>query len=693
MPYTATTKSIKELREDVHNEFVEGEYSRMAISEAILKAQADISKLFGTAQKEIIGLRKELTVAAPEVVRLGGSFKDVIDLQKGVSEGLQTNTILFGDTTAQLFAAGKVFGKIPVEMGKAVVDFEKIGISADVLGDKLNIAANQARRIGVNTAAVYTQISQNLDKLNQYGFQNGIEGLTRMATKSAALRIDMREMAYFAEKVYTPEGAIETVAALQRMGAAVGDLADPFKLMYMAQEDMEGLLNSISKMSDKFAYFDEQSKEFKIFPNAKRDLREISMALGINQDTINTIIMGQAKLQKMGGEIRLQNITEEDRLLISSLATMDKTTGKYQVKVEGGQQKMVSELNSKDLEFLQRQPKTMEDIAREQLTAQETLVALFTSQGMTLRSLELGGKLPDQYAELLKAGANTLSDFTKITTSPKGIRSGIDNTDFILSEMASLFKQVVGNTISQSEVTDKIKNLVTGQEKLFQDLLTKINAFEFQTQFNSYVSSSNNLVNTIAEAAVTFNDFVKETNEVLIKPLKKQLEDLNNIRDSKDLEKFTDQFKPNKTAYNNNQSDPQIFLSAFTDKEKPQNLSTTLTSNNIEQRNTQLFSGTQNTINQNQNNPVLSTISYLANIERKTPEVGTRPTDINVNNKNEVNGQIALVLSYNGNEIKIDDMTVNQIIKNPEFISYVKGQINDSKPKSQFDALPNYAQT
>lgn len=723
--FTAT--AIKNLQKKLSQEFLTGVYSFNTISEALLKAQADLAKSFGSTQKEIFGLRREITVAAPEVVRLGGTLKDVTDLQEGVADGLGTNTILLGETTAQLFAAGKVFEKSTTEMGKAVGDFEKIGISASVLGDKLNIAANQARRIGANTSAVYAQIAQNLDNLNKFGFQNGIEGLTRMAAKSTALRIEMREMAYFAEKVYTPEGAIETVAALQRMGAAVGDLADPFKLMYMAQEDMEGLLNSVTKMTDKFAYFDEQSKEFKIFPNAKRDLREISMALGVSQESINNIIMGQAKLQKMGGEIRLQNITEEDRLLISSLATMDKTTGKYQVKVEG-QTKMVSELNSKDLEALKREPKTLEDIAREQLTAQQKLVALFSSGLMGVRSLELGGKFPDQFAQALDAAVSANSDAVKIITNPKAIRGGIENTDLVLSQVVNLLSRI--GTLSANQAGNEIKKIFTQQETLFNNLLGKMEKFDFDKQFKSYVTSNNTIVNNLELGAQKFNSLMNDLHTDVIKPLKDEVEKVKQKQTIEDLKNTLPIFEP--TSQQNGQQtgqqtgissnlinfvstvtdkenqqnlittlaamkggvqNQQNLASAFPDKENSQNLSTYLTSNNIEQRNTQLFSGTQNTINQNQNNPVLSTISYLANIERRTPEVATRPTDINVNNKNEVNGQIALVLSYNGNEIKIDDMTVNQIIKNPEFISYVKGQINDSKPKSQFDALPNYAQS
>jgi hypothetical protein len=51
--------------------------------------------------------------------------------------------------------------------------------------------------------------------------------------------------------------------------------------MYLASEDTEELQNQVVKMTQKFTYFDEKTKEFKVFPNAKRDLREIEKATGI----------------------------------------------------------------------------------------------------------------------------------------------------------------------------------------------------------------------------------------------------------------------------------------------------------------------------------------------------------------------------------------------------------------------------
>ena len=54
------------------------------------------------------------------------------------------------------------------------------------------------------------------------------------------------------------------VSAFQRLGVAAGDLADPFRLMYLASEDTAELQNQVVKMTEKFTYFDETTKEFNL---------------------------------------------------------------------------------------------------------------------------------------------------------------------------------------------------------------------------------------------------------------------------------------------------------------------------------------------------------------------------------------------------------------------------------------------
>ena len=65
-------------------------------------------------------------------------------------------------------------------------------------------------------------VSRNLDKVNQYGFKNGIEGLAEMSRISKIFRMDMESTFTVASKVMDPEGAVEMSSRLQALGGAFG---------------------------------------------------------------------------------------------------------------------------------------------------------------------------------------------------------------------------------------------------------------------------------------------------------------------------------------------------------------------------------------------------------------------------------------------------------------------------------------
>lgn len=189
----------------------------------VVSYNTQLAGSFGRTQAAVIGLRKEFVSAVPAIAALGGKSQDVFNIIKGTSESLKTNRILLSETTTDLFTAGKALGVSSESMGAVVLDFENAGIQTGLIRDRMQQTANIARVVAANSNAVFSQVQQNLGALNKYGFKDGVEGLSRMAAKAVSLRTDMFEIFNFAEKVFSPEGAIEAVAGFQRMGVAVGD--------------------------------------------------------------------------------------------------------------------------------------------------------------------------------------------------------------------------------------------------------------------------------------------------------------------------------------------------------------------------------------------------------------------------------------------------------------------------------------
>lgn len=339
---------------------------------------AKVAGVMGQTQMAIRGLREETAIALPSVVGLGGSLTDVQNIQLGVTKALNTNIILLGEQASDLFVASKAVGVASENVGEMAASFENAGISTGLIRDNIQASVDVARRVGVNTSAVFNLVQDNLSRLNEFGFQNGAEGLARMAATSAGLRLNMRDVFNFAERVFDPEGAINAVAAFQRLGVAAGDLADPFRLMYLASEDVGELNRQVINMTEQFTYFDETTKEFKVFPNAKRDLREIAKETGIAYEELIKMSFGQQKLNMITKDFRIAGIDEDSKQFVANVAQFSKEKGGFTVKI-GKDEKLISEIDSKDLEEIKKmtkEPVTLEEIARAQLTETQLSTAL-----------------------------------------------------------------------------------------------------------------------------------------------------------------------------------------------------------------------------------------------------------------------------------------------------------------------------
>ena len=232
---------------------------------------SEVVGILGQSRNYAEGIRQSLADAVPELATIAKDGKDfeaaleaAANAQKEITKSLQTNLLLTSRQMIDIATVSQAYSISSQELGQFVERFVTAGQSINNFPDALEKSANYARSMGVNVDATMEYISKNLERMNEFGFKDGVEGLGRMAARMAAMRIDMNQVYNFADKVFDPENAISMVAGFQRMGVAVGDLADPFRLMYLASEDVEELEKQIGKSVEKFSIFDEKTKTFKI---------------------------------------------------------------------------------------------------------------------------------------------------------------------------------------------------------------------------------------------------------------------------------------------------------------------------------------------------------------------------------------------------------------------------------------------
>ena len=478
----------------------------LELDQTISDSTAKLAGTFGTTQKAVQNLRQEFAIASPRVVELGGKFKDVELIQQDIAKELGTNTITLGETVGDLFAGAQALGITTDKVGDVVKSFADAGIEVVNIKENFQETVDISRRVGVNAGAVFSNVQANLGKLNEYGFQNGAAGLSKMAAQAAGLRINMESVFKFAENVFDPEKAVDMVSAFQRMGVAAGDLADPFRLMYLASEDVGELQNQVVQMTQKFTYFDEKSKEFKVFPNAKRDLRELSQQMGISYDDLVKMSIGQQKLNMLSKEFKMPGVSEETKQLVANMAKMNKE-GKYEVMVEG-QAKLVSELNEDDIKSLEQGPATLEEIAKAQLTNSELTNATLLGIATQLGAAPAGARALGDLDQQLRAVTSAVGDETKNIFG--NTRAGIENINKNVEKSYDTIQKLLLGEGGLESVTKLLGDAGTDVVDGFKKIGDKLNQTNFSESISKYISDNNRLFDTTKETITKIGSLFKE---------------------------------------------------------------------------------------------------------------------------------------------------------------------------------------
>ena len=334
------------------------------------KAANEMTRAFAGSRARVGEMMTAVSEAAPRMQRLGASFQETTTAMLDIAEATKKQTLASSDSVAKLYATTKVIG---VDIKSIVNDFTDVGIQFGVIGGELEKSVSTVSDLGLNTQAIMSQVVSNASKLNQFNFEGGVQGLTKMAARAAMLRSDMRETFQFAEEVMDPENAIKMASTFQRLGVSVGNLADPFALMNASINDPGALQDSIAKAAQAYTTFDEKTKTFKINPQGMLTLRQMAKETGMSYDNLSKMGLAAAELDKRLSQISpsLKFNDESDKQFLSNLSEMD-ASGEYVVKIRDASgadaTKKLSEVTQQEFDNLIKEqkeaPKTMEDIAR-----------------------------------------------------------------------------------------------------------------------------------------------------------------------------------------------------------------------------------------------------------------------------------------------------------------------------------------
>ena len=511
-------------------------------------------KQFGVGQEMAQALRATMADAVSNVRALGGDIKDVYKTQEDAAKALQRNVILAADVNKDLFATSQVTGKGVEDL---VGKFKDVGYGTGQIAKEMKNVVDIAAQSGVNARDVSDKVLSNMDALNKYNFEGGVSGLAKMAAQASMLRIDMKTTLGFAERVFDPEGAIEMAAAMQRLGVSQSSLLDPLKLMDLAQNDPAELQNQLAEMSKQFVQLGEDGN-FEIMPGAKRQLRELEKELKLPAGELSKMALASAELDDKMSKIRfpdLPELDEDKQKMIANMAEMG-AGGKYEVQVEDENGKMmtkaIEDLTKEDVAYLEKvantAPKTMEDLAKGQLTALESIQADIKSiadkSGLAIARTKTTGKVLDTSRQISTGVKKTLSPKQLDT---KNLASSIDDgIDRNLDILKRLSEGEITKTQAASELKENLSKLSTFIDETFRTSISNAGV-ELDKIFKN-----NPVLNQMTQVATGdlrgINKIKKTTSDADPENLKR---DISNVRN-------TSTNQGNSTSTTNTQSDKPI---------------------------------------------------------------------------------------------------------------------------------------
>ena len=393
-----------------------------------------------------------ITLASGQLEGFNLTANDIMETLATTMETVGRQLSIPPDILADMTKIDSLFGEVSADF---VANFDKIGSGAFAATDAIKDTVLVAQNMGLTVSTLLPDVAKNIDKINTYGFKNGVAGLTQMVAQGQRLGLSMDSVLKVSDKAFSPEGAIDMAAQLQMIGGGAGKLLAPFQLMYMAQNDVEGLQEAIVKSTESAVTFNEQTGEFGIPPAERMRLQKTAEAMGISYEELAETAVRNAKRTQALAQFDVGgNIDERTQELIAGMAEVG-PGGKMSITVEDekgqAQTILLEELNDKMasnpklLEKIQdqanRDSMSIEDVQKQQLTVNEAMEAHTASINNILIKAAadgaFGGQARDFAAALKDIDFNATEIANKIVGGaaaasstlggPEGVAQGLEN--------------------------------------------------------------------------------------------------------------------------------------------------------------------------------------------------------------------------------------------------------------------------
>ena len=419
-----------------------------------VKLRNEVNAKLGMAGQLSRDYRDNLFEASPAVAGMGYSFEELATTTMQVSQDMGNMAMVGADVFEKGAVTSRAFIGNLQDLPQYLNNFNEIGIGAGDALEQINEAGKSSMVLGLNSRKVVSEVNANLSKINQYGFQNGVQGLTKMVQQSVQFKFNMQNTFDLAEKLFDPDQAIDLTANLQAIGGAIGDFNDPLKMMYNATNDVGGIQDAIIGAAGSLATYNQEQGRFEITGVNLRKAKAMAEQFGMTMEELSKTSIKASERQSAATALMSKGfaLDEKEKEFITNISRME--GGKMVIDVssiskefKGAQRIALEDLTKDQKDVLIANQKAFEEMSTEQIAKEQ-----FTqTQNMALNVAEILGILRVRFArEARIAGA-------AIDAETKGVSDYLSKTAKEMSESSK-----TGAKNANIDVIDKTIRTASG---------------------------------------------------------------------------------------------------------------------------------------------------------------------------------------------------------------------------------------
>lgn len=286
------------------------------------QAAAKSAKSIGSSAINLASMRKNAMEAVAKGAfssRFGVDGVKLLELQSGYQNTIGRRVSLSASDQESMAALNPIMGEQGAEMAARLENF---GLSYTDAGKTATKMFKEAGKYGLSFEKYSQNFVKNLHIAQNYTFKNGLKGLESMAKKSTAIKLDMQQIASFADKVSTVEGAVETGAALQVLGGPFASMADPLGMLNEGLNDIEGLMDRFQGMVGGLGKFDAATGEISVSSFNKQRIKAAASAMGMDYSQVMESVQAQGRQKYIEEKIANKGYSTKQQEFLRNTATV-----------------------------------------------------------------------------------------------------------------------------------------------------------------------------------------------------------------------------------------------------------------------------------------------------------------------------------------------------------------------------------